>query len=419
MSPKSRGRPAGRGKAKRKQRGPVREVHLAELLVRDARRVADRLGNVLDAERWVSEWLGRAWLDAPLGERQPEHLLGMGVVGRVCTRPSVSGTVAVAALRRVMPESDHAMLDGTLEILAESQSLPVWRDAPGWTPVRAWSAVDVWDSERLVFVDYDVPVPHTLMAQIGTVGGVLVETLGVLSPAAAVAWADGRDPALVPMPLTERPVDEVLAELADALRTTDLTWPRQEDPDYVAVRALAWSRCRANLPPLTDSGREPMTEQQRRDVVAEFLAADDGADEAVTRSLAELFLDYGDGYITAGPLCWSPGTVSLFLADWLPRKAVLSVEQRAGLGEALRRWVRFALERRDVPAEWIMPVVEAVDEWLPEFEEAFDRDSSWGPAKQIAAELAGRGVDLTDRDQVGRAVRELNAERLARLMLDE
>lgn len=58
-------------------------------------------------------------------------------------------------------------------------------------------------------------------------------------------------------------------------------------------------------------------------------------------------------------------------------------------------------------------------EWLPEFEDSFDESSAWGPAKQIAAELANRGVDMTDREQVRQAVAGLNAERLPRSLLDE
>jgi hypothetical protein len=133
----------------------------------------------------------------------------------------------------------------------------------------------------------------------------------------------------------------------------------------------------------------------------------------VTRSLAELFIDYGDGYITARPFGWSPGWVALFLTDWLPCKAVLDADQRSRLPDALRAWVRFALQRRGVDHEWISPVVAAVDENLPEFVAAFDDESSWGPAKEIAAALAGRGVDLADRESVEDALRALNAERLA------
>jgi hypothetical protein len=108
----------------------------------------------------------------------------------------------------------------------------------------------------------------------------------------------------------------------------------------------------------------------------------------------------------------------LFLVDWLPRKAVLDGEQRAALPEVLRRWIRYALERRAVDPEWIGPVVDAVDTFLPAFEEAFDDSAAWGPAKQIAAELTARGVDFPDSEAVEDAMRGLNAERLARYLTD-
>ncbi|MGH3518978.1 MAG: hypothetical protein ACRDQ7_16460 [Haloechinothrix sp.] len=153
----------------------------------------------------------------------------------------------------------------------------------------------------------------------------------------------------------------------------------------------------------------------RPSTVSSQLASND----EVTRSLAELFLDYGEGYIIAGPLCWSPDQVELFLTDWLPRKAVLDAGQRDALPEALRRWVRFALQSRGVEPRWIEPVVQAVDDCLPEFTEAFGDRSAWGPAKQMAAELHARGVDLSDRAAVDDALSQVNAERLARRLLDE
>lgn len=80
----------------------------------------------------------------------------------------------------------------------------------------------------------------------------------------------------------------------------------------------------------------------------------------------------------------------------------------------MRRWVRFALNRRKVDAEWVEPVVAAVDIHLPGLLAAADDESAWGPAKQIAAELTARGVDLTDKAAVDAVIRELNAARLAR-----
>ena len=66
MSPKSRGRPADRGRAK-PRRQPVREVRLSDRVLRDGRRI-EGAADVLDAETWASDWLGQAWLGAPLGE---------------------------------------------------------------------------------------------------------------------------------------------------------------------------------------------------------------------------------------------------------------------------------------------------------------------------------------------------------------
>lgn len=131
------------------------------------------------------------------------------------------------------------------------------------------------------------------------------------------------------------------------------------------------------------------------------------AKEAGTvRSLGELFLDYGENYLSRGALCWGPGQVAVFLEDWLPRRAVLDQEHRALLPGALKQWVTFALAERSVEAPWIAPVVSAVDTHMPAFRAAFDDEAAWGPAKQISAALAARGVDV--------AVRALNAEQLAR-----
>ena len=63
-------------------------------------------------------------------------------------------------------------------------------------------------------------------------------------------------------------------------------------------------------------------------------------------------------------------------------------------------------------------MVEAVDTCLPEFRDAFDDRTAWGPAKEIAAALADRGVDLTDQQAVEGAIHALNAERLARRLTE-
>jgi len=391
-------------------------VRLSDRVLRDARRI-EGADDVLDAEMWASDWLGQAWLDEPLGEREPEQMLCLEVTGRASSRPSRHGLAAVGALARVAPDSEHDMLEGTVQILAETQPHPAFLQAPGWTPLAGWRAVDVWESERVLFVEFDGPTPHTLMASVLDVGGVVVNKLAVLQPGAAAAWGDLREDGEVPMPLSGQPAEDVLTELAVALRQTDMLWPRHDDEDFVALRALAWARCRGHLGDWPEW--EALPDEQRASLIDDFVATAGLPDDDVTRSLADLFLDYGDGYINAGPLAWSPGAVMLFLADWVPRKVALDAEQRAGLPETLRRWLRFALERRGVASEWIEPVVAEVDASLPEFEAAYDDESSWGPAKAVAAELAKRDVDLTEREAVDDAIRALNAEQLARRLIQE
>jgi hypothetical protein len=211
--------------------------------------------------------------------------------------------------------------------------------------VTAWRAIEVWDSERVLFIDYDGPHPHTVMAQICEVGGLMVHKLAVLKPGAATAWDKLREGTEVPMPIRRAPVTDVLGDLAHALRATDMTWPRNDDEDFLDNRALAWSRCRDHLPDWPDHTELP--EPQRRQLISDF-AADSGCDDEVSRSLAELLLDYGEGYIGAGHLCWSPGEVMLLLTDWLPRKIILDADQRAALPDVLRAWLRFTLTQRNI-----------------------------------------------------------------------
>lgn len=254
------------------------------------------------------------------------------------------------------------------------------------------------------------------MAQIHQTGGLLVGKLAVLEPGAADQWDRLRAGEEIPMPITPQPVGDVLADLATALGTTDITWPRNDDEDFVDNRALAWSRCREYF---SSDWSEPvgLPDTERRRMIDEFIASS-GRDDEVSRSLADLFLDYGEGYIRSGPLCWSPGEVMLFLTDWLPRKAILDAGLRRAMPDTLRRWLTFALTQRGIDPRWITPVVEAVDSHLPEFRGAFDDRTAWGPAKEIAAALAERGIDLTDQQAVEEAIHALNAERLARWLTE-
>ncbi|GAA5070471.1 hypothetical protein HNP84_001640 [Thermocatellispora tengchongensis] len=369
MSPKSRGRPKGRGRPNRPQR-PATGLRLADRILLDARRVAGA-DDVLLVELWASGWLGEVWAAAPPGESEPERLICTEVAGRATAKPTALGLAAVAALGRVAPPGPREMLAEAGAILAIDQPAASWYGLPEWTRAAAWRAVDVWESERVLFVEYGEPRPHTLMAVVLENGGRTVGRLGVLEPGAAERWGELREEDEVPMPITAVAPDAALADLAAAMRETDALWPRRTQGEYPALRALAWTRCRPHLPAWTDW--EPTPSEEREELIASFAryAAGRGLpDDEVTRSLAGLFLDYGDGAITPHPLAWSPGRVALFLADHLPRKVALDPARRERLPAALRAWVRFALERRGVEPRWIDPVEEAVSAYLPALEDA-------------------------------------------------
>jgi hypothetical protein len=410
--PKSRGRRKKSATSRSARRSP-RPLQPADLLLRDARRILG-FDDALTVETWASQWLGQAWSTAGLGDRDAEHQLCTAITGRACTTPSPHGLAAVAALARVAPTDETTMLTETAAILAQTQPLPSWSQAPAWTPEAAWQAIDVWASERVLFVDFHGTHPHTVMAQLCQVGGLMVDKLAILEPGAATAWDELRGADEVPMPIRQAPVADVLADLAHALRLTDMTWPRNDDTDFLDNRALAWSRCHDHLPDWPE--HTELSDHQRHRLIDDF-ATNTGSADDVSRSLAELFLDYGDGYIGAGPLAWSPAEVMLLLTDWLPRKTVLDADQRHALPDVLRQWLRYALTQRDIAPQWISPVVDAVDTHLPTFHDAFDDETCWGPAKQIATALAERGIDPTNRHAVDQAIHELNAEQLARRLL--
>jgi hypothetical protein len=106
----------------------------------------------------------------------------------------------------------------------------------------------VYDSERVLLIDYDGPHPHTLIAQLCEVGGLMVQKRAVLKPGAVTEWHDLLKAGEAPMPIRPAQVTDVLGDLAHALRVTDMTWPRNNDEDFLDTRAPAWSRCRDHYP---------------------------------------------------------------------------------------------------------------------------------------------------------------------------
>jgi hypothetical protein len=371
---------------------------------------------VLAVERWASDWLGRAWFAVGTGQRRPEPTLCEEVVRRATAHPSRYALAVLAALRRVAPADETGQLDEAIEAVQTGVGEPAWLGAAPFTPVRAWQALDPWDSERVLFVEYTSDNPdadtHTLMAEIAEPGGTFVRGLAITYADTPQRWDELHADDEVPLPIEEANIADVLTDLASALRRTDMMWPRNDNPHFIATRALAWSRCEEFLPDWPDKADEDS------DTLADAFMAEVECESDVeaVRSVARIVAQYSYGYLGRGPLTWSPDWVELFLVDYLPSRELLNAAERRVLPDTIRRWVHFVLTRRGVDDRWIEPVVAAVEEHLPAFEAAMEDES--GPAKQIAAELAARSVDPQDKALVNQVISELSAQRLARQLLE-
>jgi hypothetical protein len=417
MSPKSRGRPKGRGRPKKPNRsGPVRQIYPADRAISEARQLVEEESRLV-AESMASGWLGEVWLASGVADRDEESTLILGVVGRAHNKPTPHGYAAVRALRLVSPAADVKVLDESIAMLGEDFADPSWVATEAPRPIAAYVAADPWGSTEILLVEYAGDDPHGLLAHVVHPGGTAILRLGILDPGSAQRWDEITRDAPIPMPLVERPIDEVLTKLAAALRRTMMTWPKNDDPDYVELQALAAARVAEVT--VDSADWEPISDAERASLIDDFFGRGGLPDDDANRIVADCCVDYGDGYIDGDVLAWSPEYVELFLLDWLPRKVLLSPEDRAAVPAVTRAWVQFALDRTGVDQQWIDPVVEVVDELAEDFAAAYDDDSAWGPAKAIVGDLVARGVDVADKDQMELAIREYNAEQLANRLLEE
>jgi hypothetical protein len=101
----------------------------------------------------------------------------------------------------------------------------------------------------------------------------------------------------------------------------------------------------------------------------EFFASPFGAalDDDEHRSLLESVLWFCTGYATGDPWRWSPVTVEMLLADWLPRKVIAEPACLAKLPDLVRAYIRYCHDRNDIRADLTDETLSAVDRWEPEY----------------------------------------------------
>lgn len=376
------------------------------------------------AEMLGSELLGSTWADAEPGERSPESALAHRFIGHVRSRPNPGGIALLAACALVAGEPLRHELEAAV---AELGQVPAWAEGPVPAPTRAWLAEDPWGQQQIWFLRFDKPAEHLLVAAVVQPGGTEVISLMVDPPEALQDYDEIQAEVVaagdVPARRREVPLAQALSELRDALIHTDLLWPREHPQRYTTNRLLVRRRVLAHAqpPPSLKTQTQEADElpgADREALITRFLAGQPpGADKDDTGHLVGLFLDYGQGHLHGGPLAWTPADVSLFLLDWLPRKAVVDHADREVLPALLAAWVRFALTERGLEERWIRVVVDAVQENTQDFHDGYVDPSLYGPARQFADWVSQAGVDLDDQAAMDTAVRQWNAQRLAQRQL--
>jgi hypothetical protein len=296
---------------------------------------------------------------------------------------------------------------------------PDWADAIAECEVLRTAVLrdEIFDDGITIFVECAHPgeEPHAVGVYIDHNLGVVAKDILLAESIDQVAEIMRANPeAGAGGELTIEPIDpaEACARLNAAIELTDMTLMAPVGEDYAPLRALA--RLRADELPFSTVDVEPpevpMDERER--LLSEFLASSEGAgfeaggDEAFTVSLA---IDFCADYVDGRPLRWSPVTVELFMAGWLPRKLLAERSVLEAVPAALAAWVRFAGRRRAIPEWAIADTIEAIARWTDEMLERASDSEAADPTKQFLLAARDAGVDLADEQAVATFIAGWNA----------
>ena len=175
----------------------------------------------------------------------------------------------------------------------------------------------------------------------------------------------------------------------------------EEDEEFAALRALAYSRLDALPAADPDDGRPKVQSSEREALLAEFLASPEtetltGMEDA--SMLAQAAIDFASDYADGRPLRWSPMLVEIFTGAWLPTKVVADEEFFDAVPVSLEAWVRFTARKRNLATEDTAQLLDAVESSTSDL--LAQEDESPGE-RSVGAELVEAmreaGVDPTDQ----------------------
>lgn len=375
------------------------------------------------AEMWASE-MWSIWASHELVGMDAAEVVAGGLIAYAERRATPGALVVLRALGAVVPAPYGQQARLAADRLATTCGPERrWATTVGaWQPTTAWLSYDPVDDDGV-----SVLVGFEASGATSTVGVFVDHNLGAMAKDAFAVPA-GIDQVLAELEkgqaaddrlaFREIPLDEAAARWREALATTDLYQDPPSSEDLEHLRALIMARLSLLPPRGRVAARAAMMEDERDELVAEFLdsgetvglvGTDAADDEAETVSeLAHEILTFGLDYVAGIPLRFSPAMVEMFCLDWAPRKIAMDGDAFTLLPDVLAAWIRFVGRRRGVPESSIGEVVDAVYDAAPEMIELCQDPATWGPAKIMCLAIQQRGVDPRDQGALDELVAEVN-----------
>lgn len=222
-----------------------------------------------------------------------------------------------------------------------------------------------------------------------------------------------KDAFVIPEPLEDvvLKVGETMLDPDQSLTRTDPATARAIVEDAIAhgsrlyppLESDTWPMCRPvvewMLRMLPAGGVAPeakeWTDAEISAIADGFFAGPYGAplDHPDERGLLDSVLWFGTDYATGDPLRWSPVTVELLLADWVPRKIVADSNYLAKLPNLLRAFIRHCHQQLGIRTTLTDETLAAVDQYEPEYQRTIRSPRLQGPDALLARMLDERGYD--------------------------
>lgn len=304
--------------------------------------------------------------------------------------PFAETTAALTAMRVLVPDKfTAARITRALE--TRTHPLPAWLNTLGQARAEpeVWFLTHVLGDGDDYLLGVTVPSGRALSALIyidHNLGSVVKDAFVVPEPLEDLAIKLGRTMLDPDQSLTRTDPATARAVIEGAIEHGSRLYPPPQSDTWPMCRpVIEWM-----LRLLPAGGLAPeikeWTDAETGAIAEDFFSGPFGAalDRADERDLLDNLLWFGTSYATGDPLRWSPVTVELLLADWVPRKIMAEAAHLAKLPNLLRAYIRHCHGRLGIRSELTDETLAAVDAYEPDYQRTIRTTRPQGPAALLA-----------------------------------